>query len=145
TGAKSFPNDLYPARQTLHAGARMPPMRTLIAATLLAIAPSPLMPQTITKYVRYSHAGAVSYGILDGETVRELRGDLFANPSATGKTWKLADVQLLAPVTPSKVVAVGLNYKSHLGERPAAEYPGLFLKLPTSLTATNTDIVLPSY
>src|SRR5216110_2508776 len=114
-----------------------------VTTILLATAPSLAMAQSVTKYVRYSHAGSVSYGILDGETVRELRGDLFANPSATGKTWKLADVQLLAPVTPSKVVAVGLNYKSHLGERPAAEYPGLFLKLPTSLTATNTDIVLP--
>ena len=102
--------------------------------------------QSVTKYVRYSHGSdaSSSYGILEGDAIRELRGDLFANPKPTGKRHKLADVQLLAPCVPSKVIAVGLNYKTHLGERPAAQYPGLFSKLPTSIIATGSDIVLPA-
>ena len=96
------------------------------------------------KYVRYSSGGRISFGLLEGETVRELRGDLFASPRPTGKRLRLADVRLLAPVTPSKVIAVGLNYKSHLGDRPAAAYPGLFAKLPTSIIATDENIILPS-
>jgi 2-keto-4-pentenoate hydratase/2-oxohepta-3-ene-1,7-dioic acid hydratase in catechol pathway len=52
-------------------------------------------------------------------------------------------VQLLAPATPSKVIAVGLNYKSHLGERPSAAYPGLFAKLPTSIIADGEEVQLP--
>jgi len=100
--------------------------------------------QAVTKYVRYQSGAATSYGILEGDAIRELRGDLFANPQPTGKRVRLADVKLLAPVDPGKVIAVGLNYKSHLGERPTAEYPGLFTKYPTSIIPTGADIVLPS-
>jgi 2-keto-4-pentenoate hydratase/2-oxohepta-3-ene-1,7-dioic acid hydratase in catechol pathway len=100
--------------------------------------------QRATKYVRYVHQGVSALGLLEGETVRELRGSLFESPTPTGKQLRLADVKLLPPVEPSKVIAVGLNYKSHLGERPTATYPGLFAKYPTSIIATNEDIVLPA-
>ena len=122
----------------------MPMKQLLIAGILLAATSTTSMTQTVTKYVRYSQGNATSYGILEGAEIRELRGDLFANPQPTGKRVKLADVKLLAPVEPKKVLAVGLNYKSHLGERPAAQYPGLFAKYPTSIIPTETDIVLPS-
>jgi 2-keto-4-pentenoate hydratase/2-oxohepta-3-ene-1,7-dioic acid hydratase in catechol pathway len=97
----------------------------------------------VTKYVRYSHQGRTSYGILEGETIRELEGDLFSSPRPTGKSVSSADVTLLAPCEPSKIIAVGLNYKSHLGERPKPEYPGLFAKYPTSLIAQGEEIVIP--
>lgn len=99
--------------------------------------------QQPVKYIRYASGGTTAFGVLEGETVRELRGDLFASPTPTGKRLRLADVKLLAPVVPSKVIAVGLNYKTHLGERPAAAYPGLFAKLPTSIIAHGDSIVLP--
>ena len=85
----------------------------------------------------------MSFGILDGDTIHELRGNLFENPERTGKTLRLADVKLLAPCTPSKVVAVGLNYKSHVGDRPTKPYPGLFWKPPSCITAPGEDIVFP--
>jgi len=97
----------------------------------------------ITKYVRYSHDGAVAYGILEGETIRELDGDPFSSPNPTGVSVQLGEVQLLAPCEPSKVIAVGLNYQSHLGEREPAEYPGLFTKYPTSIVGPEADIVMP--
>jgi 2-keto-4-pentenoate hydratase/2-oxohepta-3-ene-1,7-dioic acid hydratase in catechol pathway len=98
----------------------------------------------VTKYVRYQAGTVTALGILEGENIRELRGDLFNKPQPTGKTVKLAAVKLLPPVVPGKVIAVGLNYKSHLGERPAATYPGLFAKMPTSIIAHLEDIVLPA-
>jgi 2-keto-4-pentenoate hydratase/2-oxohepta-3-ene-1,7-dioic acid hydratase in catechol pathway len=97
--------------------------------------------QGITRYVRYSHQNTISYGILEGETIRELKGNLFAGATPTGRSVKLAEARLLAPCQPSKVIAVGLNYKSHLGERPAATYPGLFAKLPTSIVGPDDAIV----
>ncbi len=97
----------------------------------------------IKRYVRYSHGNITAYGVLDGETIRELKGDLFVKPVETGRVVKLPDVRLLAPCEPSKVIAVGLNYKSHLGERPAAAYPGLFAKLPTSIVGPDAAIVAP--
>ncbi len=96
-----------------------------------------------TKYVRYAHDGRTSYGILDGDSIDELAGDLFETPSRTGNTGALADVALLAPVEPTNVIAVGLNYASHIGDRPTPEYPGLFAKFPTSIVGPGADIVMP--
>jgi len=97
----------------------------------------------VTKYVRYASAGAVSYGILEGDVIRELSGSLFQSPRRTGRTVKLSDARLLAPCEPRQIIAVGLNYKSHLGERPAAAYPGLFAKLPGSIIGPEADIIYP--
>lgn len=97
----------------------------------------------VTKYVRYEHQGAVSYGILEGEVIQQLDGDLFASPKPTGKSVALADVRLLAPCVPSKVIAIGLNYKSHLGSAEPAKYPGLFAKYPTSIIGPGESIILP--
>jgi len=99
--------------------------------------------QAVTKYVRYSAHNVVSYGILEGEVIWELKGDLFANPARTGRRIKLPDVKLLPPCDPKKVIAVGLNYKSHLGTQAPAAYPGLFAKYPTSIIAHGDDIVIP--
>jgi 2-keto-4-pentenoate hydratase/2-oxohepta-3-ene-1,7-dioic acid hydratase in catechol pathway len=98
----------------------------------------------VTKYVRYVQNGVASYGILDGDTIRQLRGDLFANPAPTGRSVKLSDVKLLAPCEPSKVIAAGLNYRSHLGTRAPAAYPGFFAKYPTSIIGHEEPIVLPA-
>jgi 2-keto-4-pentenoate hydratase/2-oxohepta-3-ene-1,7-dioic acid hydratase in catechol pathway len=99
--------------------------------------------QNITKYVRYNVSGQTSFGILEGDTVRELRGNIFEKAEPTGKTFRLADVKLLAPCEPSKVVAVGLNYKSHVGDRPTKPYPGLFWKPGACIIATGDEIVFP--
>lgn len=117
-------------------------MKTLLVLCIASLAGSgSLLAQT--RYVRYVHQGRTSYGQLDGETVRELEGDLFGARRPTGTTVRLADVRLVAPVEPSKVIAVGLNYRSHLGTRQPAAYPGLFAKYPTSIVGTGADIVMP--
>src|SRR5918996_1108149 len=101
--------------------------------------------QTITKYVRYEAGGRVAWGILEGETtIRELQGSVYDNVAKpTGRTLKLAEVKLLPPAEPKKVVAAGLNYKSHIGEQSAAKYVGLFAKFPTSLVGHEANIIYP--
>ena len=111
-------------------------------AAVLVLTSACMAQGDITKYVRYSHDGGVSYGILDGETINVLEGDLFSSPTPTGETIALGDVRLLAPCEPAKVIAVGLNYQSHLGDREPAAYPGLFAKYPTSIVAHEDDIVM---
>ncbi len=96
--------------------------------------------QDVTKYLRYEHEGTVSYGILEGETIHQLAGDVFASPERTGATVALGEVTLLAPTDPRKVVAAGLNYRSHLGGAEPAEYPGLFDKHATSLIGHGAEI-----
>ena len=104
----------------------------LVVAIALAVTTGTLA-QGVTKYVRYEYNGNVSYGILEGDTIHELRGDIFQSQQRTGDTVQMRQVKLLTPTAPSKVIAVGLNYRSHLGETPQAAYPGLFSKFPTSL------------
>lgn len=113
----------------------------LSGALLFMSTTSTFAQNKITKYVRYSAGGAVSYGILDGQAVRELRGNIFQGAEPTGKTLKLADVKLLAPCEPSKVIAIGLNYKSHLGQRPAGEVPVIFAKQITSIIGPEENII----
>ena len=98
----------------------------------------------VTKYIRYEVQGRAAYGILDGETVRELSAAPWLGGKATGRTTKFAGVKLLAPAEPVKVIAAGLNYKSHIGDQPAAKYVGLFAKLPTSIVGHEADIVYPA-
>ena len=96
------------------------------------------------KFVRYQSNGNVSYGTLSGNTINEIDGDPITGYSETGNTAALGDVQLLAPVTPGKVLAVGLNYRSHLGGAPEPANPEIFIKTPTCLNDPEGNIVLPA-
>ena len=71
----------------------------LMVAIAIGVVTLPAVAQQgVTKYVRYSHQNVISYGILEGDTIRELKGNLFAGATPTGRTVKLADARLLAPV-----------------------------------------------
>src|SRR5215467_4900830 len=96
-----------------------------------------------TNFVRYSQAGTTSYGILEGDTIQELKQSYFLGAESSGRSHKLSSVKLLSPCEPSKVIAVGLNYKSHLEGEPAPAQPGIFLKLPTCVIAPEDNIVFP--
>lgn len=96
----------------------------------------------MTHFIRYRSGSLISYGILENEMIRELRGDLFAHVQ-TGATLPLRDVKLLAPIIPGKIFAVGLNYGSHLGGRPAPQQPEIFYKPVSSIQDPDGPIVLP--
>ena len=119
-----------------------------LAATLLATTPlpAPLAAQQHegpSLFVRFQHQGRVSYGALHGDRIQEIDGDIFGQHRPTDRWVGLAEVKLLPPTPAKKVIAVGLNYQSHLGERTPAEYPGLFAKYPTSLVGQGEDVVQP--
>ncbi|MBK9170940.1 MAG: fumarylacetoacetate hydrolase family protein [Bryobacterales bacterium] len=95
------------------------------------------------RYVRFRKGSTESYGILDGETVREIRGGLFGARTATNTRHKLGDVKLLYPVVAPKVFAVGLNYRSHLGTRTPPTRPEMFYKPTTCLQHPGDPIVIP--
>src|SRR5438093_6092603 len=99
----------------------------------------------ITRYVRYRADDETRYGILEGETIHDLRGNIFADAEPTGKTLRLSDVKLLAPCEPLNVAAVGRNYKSHIADRniAPAPYPPLFWKPASCIIGTGENIVLP--
>jgi len=100
--------------------------------------------QSLTRYVKYEAGGRIAWGVLEGETIRELQGNVFDGAKPGSRTLELADVRLLPPADAKKVIAAGLNYRSHIGEQSPAKYVGLFAKLPTSLVGHNADIIYPA-
>ncbi len=89
------------------------------------------------RWVRFEHAGNVGFGTLDGTRVHEHGGDMFGTPQATGTVLALADLRLLSPTAPSKVIAMWNNFhalaaKLNLAEPPEPLY---FLKSPNSFAA----------
>ena len=97
----------------------------------------------VARYVRYAYQDTVSYGVQDGNTIHRLSAAPYAGGVRTGDSANLADVVLLAPAEPSKVIAVGYNYLSHRGDRELPAHPPIFLKLPTTIVGPGADIVYP--
>jgi 2-keto-4-pentenoate hydratase/2-oxohepta-3-ene-1,7-dioic acid hydratase in catechol pathway len=97
------------------------------------------------RIVRYSHQGEVGFGVLEDEDVAAIGPHPFGAFEYSGERVPAAEVRLLAPVLPSKVVAVGRNYAEHaheLGNEVPAE-PVLFLKPSTSVVGPGDPVVRP--
>jgi 2-keto-4-pentenoate hydratase/2-oxohepta-3-ene-1,7-dioic acid hydratase in catechol pathway len=88
-------------------------------------------------------SGNPVYGIVKQNQVIEI-GDMFQSTEEQGRSWLLADVQLLAPTAPSKIVCIGRNYAEHAAElgNEAPQEPLVFLKPPSSVIAPEEPIVL---
>lgn len=103
----------------------------------------------MTQYIRYRTSSpnvsgsGEAYGILEGETVHELSGAPFDSPTRTGTTALLSAVTLLYPCQPTKILCVGLNYKSHLGGRPQPGRPEIFYKPLSAVQNPGGAIVTP--
>jgi 2-keto-4-pentenoate hydratase/2-oxohepta-3-ene-1,7-dioic acid hydratase in catechol pathway len=84
-------------------------------------------------------------GVLEGDLLRALEGNLHDGPAAGRRLAQLADVRLLAPCQPGKIIAVGRNYAAHAAEHDAevpAE-PLVFLKPPSAVIGAGDQIILP--
>lgn len=90
-----------------------------------------------------------AFGVIEGGEVFRLEGDLCAGNlllEHAETATRLSDARLLPPVTPSKIVCVGRNYKEHaaeLGNEMPSE-PLLFLKAPSAIIGDGDTIELPS-
>ncbi|MDP3000362.1 MAG: fumarylacetoacetate hydrolase family protein [Bryobacterales bacterium] len=113
--------------------------RDLLKSLTVAAAVAP----SVTKYVRFRKGATAAYGILDGETIREISGPLFGAHKESGAQHKLAGVKLLYPCEPPKILAVGLNYKTHIGDRKPPANPEIFYKPITCLLNPGETIVIP--
>jgi 2-keto-4-pentenoate hydratase/2-oxohepta-3-ene-1,7-dioic acid hydratase in catechol pathway len=97
------------------------------------------------RLVRFRHGERIATGFVSEQEVRFIRGTFFEDPVPTGEDVPLADVRLLAPVIPSKVVAVARNYPEHAAElgNPLPESPMVFFKPATSVIGPGDPIPIP--
>jgi 2-keto-4-pentenoate hydratase/2-oxohepta-3-ene-1,7-dioic acid hydratase in catechol pathway len=98
------------------------------------------------RLVRFRYGDRIATGAIDQgvDDIRVLQGTFFEDPLPTGEQVPLADVRLLAPVLPSKLVCVGKNYAAHAAEfgSDVPEEPLLFLKPSTAVIGPNDPIQL---
>lgn len=94
---------------------------------------------------RFRRAGQERYGVIEGASVRVLSAAPWAGGLAEGGPIPLAEVALLAPVEPSKVVCVGRNYVAHARElgNEVPKTPLLFLKPSTAVIGPQEAICCP--
>ena len=94
---------------------------------------------------RAERAGRRMHVLHAGGDWNELEGDLFGRYAA-GAPVDPADLRILAPLEPSKVVAVGLNYRDHAREmnKVLPSEPLIFLKPPSAVVGPDGAIVLPA-
>ena len=106
------------------------------------------------RIARFTTGDGASFGVVDGDgdaperlTIRRIEGHPFAPFQVVGDPVPLVDVRLLAPVLPSKVVAVGRNYAEHAQEMghevDLSEPPIIFLKPSTSVIGPGESVQYP--
>ena len=94
-----------------------------------------------------ARSASPAYGLLENDQVCELSGPPWGKWSRTPHTWPLADVRLVAPVAPAKIVCVGRNYAAHAAElgNDVPKEPLIFLKPSSSIIGIDDPIVLTPY
>jgi 2-keto-4-pentenoate hydratase/2-oxohepta-3-ene-1,7-dioic acid hydratase in catechol pathway len=97
------------------------------------------------KIIRYQEGSSTKWGMVEEDRVREMEEDPFTHFRLSSKIKKIEEVKLLAPCIPSKIVALGLNYREHAAEvkMPIPEKPILFIKPSTSVIGPGEAIVYP--
>ncbi|MDE2660134.1 MAG: fumarylacetoacetate hydrolase family protein [Acidobacteriota bacterium] len=117
-------------------GCGAPPVEEPMEPAALAVDDQPA-----GEYVRFADAsGAPAWGRIEGDEIVALHAAPWAGGAPTGDRVARDGASLLAPADPGKVIAIGLNYASHLGGREPAPYPGVFAKLPTSVVGPGDAI-----
>jgi 2-keto-4-pentenoate hydratase/2-oxohepta-3-ene-1,7-dioic acid hydratase in catechol pathway len=99
----------------------------------------------IQRWLRFNHLDTVRFGTIEGDKIRVYQGDMFEHPEPTGITTHLADVTLLTPVVPSKVLALWNNFGAlgkKLGLEPPAE-PLYLVKTPNTYLDPGATIRQP--
>jgi 2-keto-4-pentenoate hydratase/2-oxohepta-3-ene-1,7-dioic acid hydratase in catechol pathway len=94
---------------------------------------------------RFQKGDEIFYAkVVDGSLYR-LRGDVFGAPSFDKKAMSPKGLKALAPVSPSKVIAIGLNYADHAREqnKQLPKEPLFWFKAPTSIIPDGGKIEIP--
>ena len=98
------------------------------------------------RIVRYQQNGdAPRFGWLLDEKVGEIQGDLFGQYRRRDAKTPLADVKLVAPSTPTKIICIGRNYVEHAKElgNEVPKVPLIFMKPPSAIISNGDTVVLP--
>ena len=99
------------------------------------------------RLARFLYKGVTRYGIVEDDVVTVATGDIESGFRKGEEQYRLDEVRLLPPCIPSKIIAIGLNYKAHAAEfnKELPEEPMIFMKPPTALIGHGDEIVYPAH
>ena len=120
--------------------------RIVAPKTATVIGPGVPARPGVTRYVRYTLNGSTVAGLREGDSIRELSGDIFTDAKPTGRTVKVSDVKLLAPLDPlkvQKVIGVGGNYQPPNGPPRGIPHPRMFSKSAKILVTDGAEVEFP--
>jgi 2-keto-4-pentenoate hydratase/2-oxohepta-3-ene-1,7-dioic acid hydratase in catechol pathway len=98
-------------------------------------------------YCRFQSGDVQGYGEVEDHAIWEITPDYFSEHERTGRSFPMDAVRFLAPCKPSKIIAVGLNYKDHIQEFGRTEIPTepvIFMKPPSAVIGLNDPIRIPA-
>ncbi len=96
------------------------------------------------KIVKYLDKGMPSYGVIEKDIIKQIKGNPFNKIIFTDSIYPLSEVKLVAPSTPTKILAIARNYKSHILEtRKPPTKPEPFFKTPSCIIGSNEPVILP--
>ncbi len=97
------------------------------------------------KFVRFKKGNMISYGAIGEGYVQRIKGDIFKKYEITNELYKINEIKLLTPCVPSRIIAVGLNYKDHIIEmkHDMPDEPVIFMKASTAVVGPEARIIIP--
>jgi 2-keto-4-pentenoate hydratase/2-oxohepta-3-ene-1,7-dioic acid hydratase in catechol pathway len=97
------------------------------------------------KIVRYQEGSTIKWGVIEGDLIQEMDEDSSGHFHLSSREKKVEELKLLSPCLPSKIVAVGVNYRDHAEEMKSnlPEEPLLFIKPSTSVIGPGDGIIYP--
>ena len=102
------------------------------------------------RIARFEIDGLARYGVVEGDSITEIRGDVFGSFERTSTAHGIENVRLLAPVTPSQMFGPGVNFADHLheatsitGQAEMAETPQPWHKAVSAIINPGDNIVIP--
>lgn len=99
------------------------------------------------RHVRFLYKKKAAFGAIKDSMIHELSGPGYMGATFTGIKYRPETVQLLAPVVPSKIICIGLNYVDHIEEFGRTEIPQepvIFMKPPSALIGPEQNIQYPA-
>jgi 2-keto-4-pentenoate hydratase/2-oxohepta-3-ene-1,7-dioic acid hydratase in catechol pathway len=96
------------------------------------------------KFVRYQVENKIVFGIIENNTVSEIRGSIFSEYEVTASIYRIDEIRLLSPVEPSKIICVcqeHLDRLSNINQKP--EVPNHSMKPPSASIGPGDSIIYP--
>ena len=97
------------------------------------------------RIARFNHKNQTKFGIISDSEIEVFQGNPIESMELSGEKLNLSEVKLLAPVTPSKVICIGLNYSDHAAESgmQVPPEPVVFNKWTSAIVGPDDAVEIP--